>query len=188
MPPAMMTAQSLMEIFFSGDDPVGRSAAFIAMERHDGCRKGGKGYPCRAIRMNEYLYVYNFKPTRWPSGSPDASVCARSIPFGEIDSSPTKTFMMEYQNKDGVAKLTELAFGMRPAEELYDLKSDPHQMVNLAGSIPMTEAQASLRGRLFDHLKKTGDPRVVGGTVDWDYYPYYGKISTRGWSVDKKPE
>ena len=80
-PPAMMTAQSLMEIFFFGDDPVGRPAAFIAMERHDGCRKGGKGYPCRAIRTKDYLYIHNFEPTRWPSGSPDASVCARSIPY-----------------------------------------------------------------------------------------------------------
>jgi uncharacterized sulfatase len=185
-PPAMMTAQSLMEIFFFGDDPVGRPAAFIAMERHDGCRKGGKGYPCRAIRTEDYLYIHNFEPTRWPSGSPDASVCARSIPFGEVDTSPTKTFMMEHRNEHGVTHLAELAFGMRPAEELYNLKNDPHQMVNLAGSTVMTEAQASLRGRLFDHLKKTGDPRVVGGTVDWDYYPYYGKISTKGWSVDEK--
>jgi hypothetical protein len=182
----MMTAQSLMEIFFSGDDPVGRPAVFIAMERHDGCRKGGKGYPCRAIRTEDYLYIHNFAPTRWPSGSPDASVCARSIPYGEIDASPTKTFLMEHRNEHGFADLAELAFGMRPAEELYDLKNDPHQMVNLAGSTAMTEAQASLRGRLFDHLKKTGDPRIVGGTVDWDYYQYYGKISTKGWSVDEK--
>jgi len=29
---------------------------------------------------------------------------------------------------------------------------------------------------------------VVGGTVDWDYYPYYGKISTEGWAVDQKPQ
>ena len=94
---------------------------------------------------------------------------------------------MEHRNEHGVAHLAELAFGMRPAEELYDLKSDPHQMVNLAGSTAMTEVQVSLRGRLFDHLKKTGDPRVVGGTVDWDYYPYYGKISTKRWSVDEKP-
>ena len=183
--PEMMTAQSLLGIF-RGESPNNRDAAFIAMERHDGCRKGGKGYPCRAIRTKDYLYIHNFEPARWPSGSPDASVCARSIPYGEIDSSPTKTFTMEHRNEHGVARLAELAFGMRPAEELYDLKNDPHQMVNLAGSPTMTETQASLRGQLFDHLKKTRDPRVVGGTVDWDYYPYYGRISTKGWSVDEK--
>ena len=76
---------------------------------------------------------------------------------------------------------------MRPAEELYDLRTDPHQMVNLAGSTDWTETQTTLRERLFKHLKKTRDPRVVGGTVDWDYYPYYGRISTDGWSVDPKP-
>ncbi len=184
--PSAMTARSLMDTF-GRKLALEREAAFIAMERHDGCRKGGKGYPCRAIRTKEYLYIHNFEPTRWPSGSPDATVCARSIPFGEVDDSPTKTFMMEHRNEHGVARLAELAFGMRPAEELYDLTNDPHQMVNVAGSVAMAEVQATLRRRLFDHLRKTRDPRVVGGVVDWDYYPYYGKISTKGWSVDAKP-
>ena len=186
-PPSAMTGRSLMDSF-GRKLALTRDAAFIAMERHDGCRKGGKGYPCRAIRTEDYLYIYNFEPTRWPSGSPDRTVCARSIPFGEIDSSPTKTFMMEHRDQHGVARLAELAFGMRPAEELYDLKNDPHQMVNVAGSTATAETQASLRRRLFDHLRKTHDPRVVGGAVDWDYYPYYGRISTKGWSVDEKPQ
>lgn len=185
-PPEMMTARSLVDVF-RGSDPPDMDEAFIAMERHDGCRKGGKGYPCRAIRTKDYLYIHNFEPTRWPSGSPDPGVCARSIPFGEIDSSPTKTFMMDHRNEHGVARLAELAFGMRPAEELYDLKNDPHQMVNIAGSAAMHEKQSQLRRRLFDHLRNTGDPRVVGGVVDWDFYPYYGKISTKGWCVDEKP-
>ncbi len=186
-PPAMMTAHSLLDIF-AGREAVKRPAAFIAMERHDGCRKGGKGYPCRAIRTKDFLYIHNFEPTRWPSGSPDASVCARSIPYGEIDSSPTKTFMMEHRNEHGVARLAELAFGMRPAEELYDLRADPHQMNNVAGKLERLDAQTRLRGRLFEHLKSTRDPRVVGGRVEWDHYPYYGRISTKGWKVDPRPE
>jgi N-sulfoglucosamine sulfohydrolase len=183
--PEMMTARSLLDIF-GGDDGSGREAAYVAMERHDGCRKGGKGYPCRAMRTKDYLYIYNFEPTRWPSGSPDASVCARSIPYGEIDSSPTKTYMMDHRDEDGVAHLSALAFGMRPAEELYDLEGDPGQLVNVAGSIEAAADQERLRGQLFDYLERTGDPRVVGGVVDWDYYPYYGKISTEGWAVDEK--
>ena len=51
----------------------------------------------------------------------------------------------------------------------------------------MAETQASLHQRLFEHLKKTYDPRVIGGTADWDYYPFYGQISTKGWGVDEKP-
>jgi len=184
--PSAMTGRSLMDILV--DQPKHkRDAAFTAMERHDGCRKGGKGYPCRAIRTANYLYIHNFEPTRWPSGSPDPTVCARSIPFGEIDSSPTKTFLMEHRNEHGVARLAELAFGMRPAEELYDLTNDPHQMKNVAGSFAYLKTQARLRERLFGYLEETEDPRVVGGEVDWDYYPYYGKIRTEGWMVDKKP-
>ena len=95
---------------------------------------------------------------------------------------------MENRNKHGVARLAELTFGMRPAEELYDLRSDPHQMRNIAGSTDSAGIQTKMRTRLFQHLKATGDPRVVGGTIDWDYYPYYGKISTPGWTVDKNPK
>ena len=186
-PPAMMTGRSLMDTF-GRKLTLERDAAFIAMERHDGCRQGGKGYPCRAIRTKDFLYIYNFEPTRWPSGSPDPAVCARSIPYGEIDTSPTKTFMMENRNEHGVARLAELSFGLRPAEELYDLKSDAHQMNNIAGNLNFLATQAHLREQLFAHLKATKDPRVVGGKVEWDYYPYYGKRSTSGWTVDPKPE
>ena len=187
VPPSMMTAHSLMDVF-TGQMARDREAAFIAMERHDGCRDGGKGYPCRAIRTEDYLYIHNFEPSRWPSGSPDASVCARSIPYGEIDSSPTKTFMMEHRNEHGVAHLAELAFGMRPAEELYELKTDPHQMINLAGNRSYLKVLEKHREQLFEYLEKTADPRVTGGDVAWDYYPYYGRISTKGWAVDPKPE
>jgi N-sulfoglucosamine sulfohydrolase len=182
-PPAMMTATGMMDIF-SGKETAQRRAAFVAMERHDGCRKGGKGYPCRAIRTKDFMYIYNFEPTRWPSGSPDASVCARALPYGEIDSSPTKTFMMEHRNEHGVARLAELAFGMRPAEELYDLKKDPHQMNNVAGNIRYLDAQRLLREQLFDHLKTTKDPRVTGAPVNWDHYPYYGARRNKDWKVD----
>ena len=190
--PDMMTAESLMDIFSNSGTPnlrayLDKSAAFIAMERHDGCRKGGKGYPCRAIRTREFMYIYNFEPGRWPSGSPDASVCARAIPFGEIDTSPTKTFMMKHRNEHGVARLAELAFGMRPAEELYDLKNDPHQMNNLAGNVEYFKKQGELRNRLFEHLKKTKDPRALGQDVPWDYYPYYGLRRNKDWKVDPKP-
>lgn len=184
--PRMMSARSMTDIF-ANQETTTRDASYVAMERHDGCRAGGKGYPCRAIRTENFLYIHNFEPTRWPSGSPDASVCARAIPYGEIDDSPTKTFMMENRDTHGVAALAELSFGKRPAEELYDIANDPYQMTNLAGSRDHQAIQKELRARLFDRLAETQDPRVVGGTADWDYYPYYGRIKTEGWTVDKKP-
>ncbi|MAV34732.1 MAG: hypothetical protein CMJ59_04665 [Planctomycetaceae bacterium] len=186
-PPPMMTARSMSDIL-NGNEVRERESAYIAMERHDGCRKGGKGYPCRAIRTADHLYIYNFEPTRWPAGSPDPAVCARRIPFGEIDMSPTKTYLMEHRNEQGVARLAHLAFGIRPAEELYDLGNDPDQLRNLAGTIEIEEVRQSLRRQLFAHLKNTKDPRVTGGPIQWDYYPYYGWIhpKTTGWSVEAR--
>ena len=177
-PVAAMTATSLLDIFRQADAPL-RPAAFIAMERHDGCRAGGKGYPCRAIRTREFLYIRNFAPDRWPSGDPDKHNCARFIPFGEIDSSPTKTLMMAKKDR-----LWELAFGMRPAEELYDLRQDPHQMTNLVANSAYAAERQRLWARLETYLKETGDPRALGQEAPWDFYPYYGARRNPNWAVE----
>ena len=144
----------------------------------------------RAVRTRDYLYIHNFEAERWPAGSPDREVCARRLPFGEVDRSPTKTFMMENRSRQGVARLAELAFGIRPAEELYDLTRDPHQLNNVAGQLGKEALQRRMREKLFQHLAKTEDPRVVGGKVLWDHYPYYGYVhpETRNWKVDSRPE
>jgi N-sulfoglucosamine sulfohydrolase len=68
------------------------------------------------------------------------------------------------------------------------LKNDPEQLVNLAGSAKYNAMQNVMRRNLFNHLAVTKDPRVVGGTVDWDYYPYYGAMKNKNWKVDEKPE
>ena len=188
--PTEMTASSLLPLLessASGQVEPSRDAAFIAMERHDGCRRGGKGYPCRAIRTGNHLYIRNFEPTRWPSGSPNAKDCARGIPYGEIDSSPTKTLMMESRGEPGIDHLAELSFGTRPEHELYDLRSDPGQLNNLAGQPSAQQVVGQLRDRLMDHLAATGDPRALGLPAPWDYYPYYGRRVNEDWAVDEPP-
>jgi len=184
--PDMMTAKSLFDVF-ANNETVQRKAAFIGFERHSGARKGGKGYPCRAIRTKDFMYIYNFEPTRWPSGSPDPTVCNRLLSFGEYDASPTKTFMFEHRFTHEVAALSALSFGKRPFEELYVLTTDPHQMRNVAGSLEYEATQKAIRCQLFDHLAATRDPRVIGGVIDWDYYPHYGNRANKNWKVDKKP-
>jgi len=190
--PRMMTGKSLLPIFqkrASADRP----AAFIAMERHDGCREGGKGYPMRAMRTDDYLYIINFEPGRWPAGDPDKENCARYIPFGEVDPAPTKAFMME--SRERYRKLYELAFGKRPAVELYDIAKDPGQMNNVASDPRYASIRKQLDKQLREHLFKTDDPRLTGGPVLWDYYPYYGKLKThegtkkreKDWAVSPIP-
>ena len=182
-----MTARSLLPILQSsesGQVDSSRDTAFFAMERHDGCRRGGKGYPCRAIRTADYLYIRNFEPTRWPSGSPNAADCARGIPYGEIDSSPTKTFMMENRGDPSVDRLAELAFGTRPGHELYDLRTDPGQLRNVATEPALADQAKALDARLMAHLADTGDPRALGKPAPWDFYPYYGRKVNEDWTVD----
>jgi len=190
--PDMMIAGSLMHVFSNAGTRHLRayqdtSAAFIAMERHDGCRKGGKGYPCRAIRTGQYLYIRNIEPSRWPAGNPDREFCARYIPFGEVDSSPTKTLLMDNKDKPGFKRFYDLAFAKRPAEELYDLSKDPGQIKNLAGKPEYADIQKKLAARLQMHLVSTKDPRALGLDAPWDYYPYYGARRNKNWEVDPKP-
>ena len=189
VPPAEMTGRSLLDILQKKNAQLtpARDHALIAMERHDGCRKGGKGYPCRAIRTSKFLFILNHEPGRWPSGSPDASVCARAIPYGEIDTSPTKTLMMKDSTDEHRQRLQQLAFGLRPAEELYDLTSDPWQTKNIASDSKYSADLDRLRTRLTKRLKETNDPRQTGGAVLWDYYPYYGVRKNRDWQVDTMP-
>jgi N-sulfoglucosamine sulfohydrolase len=181
--PSDMTAQSLLDVF-EGSRLQPRDYAYTAMERHDGCRKGGKGYPCRAIRTDDYLYIRNYESGRWPSGDPDARNCARAIPFGEVDSSPSKTLLMDKENE--FRQFYQLAFGMRPAEELYDLRQDPGQINNVASLPEYSEVKNSLSNRLLQYTAKTGDPRALGKDAPWDFYPYYGLKENRDWYVEDK--
>lgn len=183
--PGMMIAKSLQNVIKNKADP-GHAAAFIAMERHDGCRKGGKGYPCRAIRTTDYLYIRNHTPERWPAGNPDRQFCARDIPFGEVDSSPTKSLLMNNQYKPGFRRFYDLAFAKRPAEELYDLEKDPGQIVNLAGKVEYEKIRRKLGSQLMAYLTQTEDPRALGKDAPWDFYPYYGVKRNKSWKVDLK--
>ena len=184
--PGMMTAGSLVDVF-ANQSTVKRRRAYIAMERHDGCRQGGKGYPCRAVRTRDYLYIRNYAPDRWPAGHPDRAFCARDIPFGEVDSSPTKQLLMENKDQSDFRRFYDLAFAKRPAEELYALAEDPGQLVNLAGNRQFDRVQQQLAAQLQKYLVQTRDPRALGQDAPWDYYPYYGLRRNPDWRVDPKP-
>jgi len=179
-----ITAVSLMDIFESPDAPV-RQAAYTAMERHDGCRKGGKGYPMRAIRTPKYLYIRNYEPDRWPAGDPDRENCARYIPFGEVDPAPSKTLLLE--NEKEFRMYYDLAFGKRPAEELFDVEKDPGQINNLADKKEYAEIREQLRKKLDRYLLETRDPRALGHDPPWDSYRYFGRQRNPDWKINEKP-
>ncbi|MBN1420230.1 MAG: sulfatase [Planctomycetes bacterium] len=167
--PKAMTGRSLLPLAVGGRDgwvDPSRDAVLVGRERHVPCHAGGGGYPARAIRTRDFLYIRNFAPDRWPAGDPDG--------FGDIDGGPTKTWLLAHRADPGTKRLFDLACAKRPAVELYDLRADPDQLENVAGRPALAEAEKALRERLDRLLAERGDPRAAGEGDAWDSQPYYG--------------
>jgi N-sulfoglucosamine sulfohydrolase len=173
-----MTAKSFLDVLASGKSgrvDRTRNKVFTGKERHAYVRQGGLGYPMRAVRTDDFLYIRNFVPDRWPAGDPDTAEY-RDPPgsYGDIDGSPTKTYMMDNRSAPRVDLLFKLAFEKRPAEELYDLKKDSAQLINVAEKPEYAKAKARLAAILTAELKQTNDPRILGQGDAFEKYPYYG--------------
>ncbi len=180
--PSVMSGKSMLNLLKSTKegllDPENRSYVLHGKERHvPGQEENMGGYPIRAIRNHDFLYIRNFEEKRWPSGTPDYLKAA--IPncwLGDCDNGPTKTYMVEQKDKDEQhQKLWNLAFAKRPAEELYDCRNDPEQLVNLAGDPDYMEIQMEMSDLLLEQLELTGDPRSDAvADYDFDAVPYLG--------------
>jgi N-sulfoglucosamine sulfohydrolase len=165
------------------DDAKLRGWALIGREVHcHMAREEMLPYPVRALRTPDFLYVRNFKPDRWPMGAPfqvtddvaptnDQLVNNTYCAFPDIDSSPTKAWLVEHRNDEGMKTFIDIAWGKRPSEELYDLRKDPHQMKNLADDAAYRDTLESLRRKLLDELTANKDPRVVDHDA-FDRPPY----------------
>ncbi len=167
--PPEMSGRSFLNVLTStreGRVDPRRDCVFTGRERHVRHSDGG-GYPCRAIRTDQYLYIRNLKPERWPAGEPDG--------YGDVDGGPTKTYMLEHRDEEGVARYFELGFGRRPGEELYDLRSDPNQLTNVADQPAYAAIRQALRARLEGRMRSTGDRRLTGGAEMWEALPYYAR-------------
>ena len=193
--PDGMTATSLVPVLKSengGRIDKGRDAAFFGRERHVAAANADyRPYPSRGIRTDDYLYIRNFAPDRWPTGTapgygepgempPPAALDANTrAAFADLDASPTKTWMIERRDDPGVAEAFALGFLRRPAEELYDVAADPHQVRNLAADPAFAAAKAALAARLTAHLGATGDPRVTADPVPFENPPFTDRVSAK---------
>ena len=68
------------------------------------------------------------------------------------------------------------AFAKRPAEELYDIRTDPEQMYNVADLRDYQDTKKELSASLNRYLEKTKDPRVLGSDLIWDQVKYYATL------------
>ena len=88
--------------------------------------------------------------TTGPNAFLPAWIRARPNTYRDIDPGPAKNFMMEHRRDPAVANLFELGFGKRPAEELYDLRSDTAELRNVATDRP---GRRSRRGWLPSSMR-----------------------------------
>lgn len=169
--PPEMTGRTLMPLL-TGQQQPDRNRVFLERERHAQVRRGDLGYPARAIRNKDFLYIRNFRPERWPAGDPETYFSVG--PFGDIDGGPTKDLLLQRRDEPGIKRYFALATGKRSAEELYDLRRDPQQLKNVAGDPEYSAAKRKLGQELVTWMRETGDPRASANGDPWDRYPYYG--------------
>ncbi len=171
-PKPEMTGRSLLPIL-AGGKQAGRDRVFLERERHAHVRAGNLSYPARAVRTKDFLYIRNLRPDRWPAGDPEMVYAVGE--FGDIDGGPSKELLLARQSDPVIGRFFHLATDKRPAEELYDLRKDPHQLENVAAKPEYARQKRDLRAALDKWMRDTADPRISSDDDRWDTYPYFGK-------------
>jgi N-sulfoglucosamine sulfohydrolase len=101
---------------------------------------GSDAYASRSVRNLDFLYIRNLNYQ-----AKYANVVTNSPLF--------KTWMAKDSLRAG-------AYVTRPEEELYNVKSDPYQLDNLAGNATYQSVKAELKGKLDDFMKQQGDKGI----------------------------
>ncbi|MFY0652141.1 MAG: sulfatase [Cyclobacteriaceae bacterium] len=174
--PNEMTGKSFLDVMLqnkSGQVDPERNRVFTAIERHTYCRPDGMPYPIRTIRKDDWLYMVNFEPDRWPAGDDDFDSPHQGF-YGDIDAGPTREFMIANKDTGTIKHYYDLSVAKHPEVELYNVKEDPFQLNNLSGDPQYTNLCTKLRSELFAYLTGTNDPRM-NNQSPWDNYPYYFK-------------
>ena len=162
---SQMTGHSLVKTLQSeksGWIDKSQNVMLTGKERHDLGRPNDWGYPVRAIRTPEFLYVHNYFPDRWPAGNPETD-------YPNCDASPTKELI-----KSLGGYYYDLSFGKRPADALFKLADDPECLRNLANDPFYANTMDELREKLFTTLRKEKDPRALGDGAIFDTYQFVG--------------
>lgn len=160
-----MEGKSLRPVFHETQKGKFRDYMVIGKERTDLGRPDDQGYPIRGIVTNEFLYIRNYHPERWPAGNPETG-------YMDCDGSPTKTFILNERRAKGKSSYWDMNFGRLPGEQLFRVSSDQECMENLAEKPSYAGVKSKLIKQMTKKLKKDGDPRMFGKGDIFDTYPY----------------
>jgi arylsulfatase A-like enzyme len=100
----------------------------------------------RSVRTEAFKYIRNYHPER---------------PYMQPQYRDKWPLVKEYKKAYASGQFNEveslLMANVKPAEELYDLKNDPHEVNNLATTPAYTNQLISMRDILNNWVKETGD-------------------------------
>ena len=201
-PPGSMTGRSLWPLLHSeksGFIDQTRDCVFTGRERHvETARADFTPYPQRAIRTQDYALIMNFRPDRWPIGDPyrlregpeptvEELETNTRITLADEDAGPTKAWLIKARKTDPWKKHFDKVYGKRPRIELFDLKSDPHEMHNLAGHQRYAALEEELTKKILDEMQRTGDPRLIREGEFYETPPMAGPLKKKspGWKKQK---
>lgn len=126
------------------DDPAGWGTVFASHQFHE----IQMYYPMRVVRTGRYKLIYNI---------------AHPLPFPFASDLHGST-VWQHALKDGgstFGKRRIADFVQRPKYELYDLKSDPDEVQNLAADPQHKATLDDLTGRLKQFQRTTRDPWIL---------------------------
>lgn len=166
--PETMSARSLMPWLAStksGQILESRDYIVTGRERHCPAQPDSwGGYPMRSIRTKDFLYIRNYEPDRWPQGNYPT--------FVDIDASACKNdYVANWNNpeyRDYMALLQK-----QPEEILYDLRQDPNQLKNVAGSVQYAAVKKELTEKMISRLQSVDDPRISAEGWRFDAYEWF---------------
>ena len=102
----------------------------------------------RSVRSADFLYIKNYRP---------------DLPYSQVNmyketQYPVLRLMFRMRTAGTLGPVPSLFMAdTKPAEELYDVRSDPHNVVNLAGRPQHADTLAAMRARLATWEDETGD-------------------------------
>jgi N-sulfoglucosamine sulfohydrolase len=127
------------------ENPAGWDEAFFSHQFHEITMY----YPMRGLRTRQYRYINNLFPElEYPHAS-------------DLWNSKTWQSVLRAGPAAKLGKRPVSAYLRRPAEELYDVTADPDEVVNLAASPKHRDTLLSLRQKVLDWRKRTGDPWMI---------------------------
>ncbi len=181
-----LTGQSLLPQLQKGE--AHRDFVLTGRERHSHARADNMGYPARALRTEEFLYVWNVDADRWPAGIPNperlrpdqtdgsfsSDYKSMGLGYADIDPSPSKELILA--QRATYPQHYALGFLRRPTEQLYDIENDPACVNDLASDPRYAAILENLGRKLRENLSDQKDPRMTSNGGIFDTYPRFGSM------------